>query len=461
MSAKASKDIIYAQSKAPWIGGPGTRLPWFIESFMSWTVALSMLGVSGYHYIRTIYVLPTLNSFKKMIVGGERSDKEDFPCWLEVTTSSRAEKSSEEDRYKQLVSYLQETTCKMTGWTSDELVKSIRGSEIARRLVSLALRPAASSSNETIQRQLLRIWPYLLRLPPPDAPSDFKFDVSVILPAYRERGTDVLLKLNRALKACQNPSRVEIVVVDAGDCVDLNDSLKEIKVTDWGSLRVVKFADGGGRGPCLNYGASQARGRLYAFVHSDTTLPPYWDAKIIKALDEQPNGVRANSCTFSFGIDTSEGGLNGGPLPPGIKAVETTANWRTHLYSLPYGDQTLSVPAVVFKYVGGFPDQCLMEDYELVSLLRRRSALLPTFGIVEKERLVVIGGIPAYCSPRRWQKFGILHVTFMNSKLVNLYAGGMSPDELFTRYYGRASPQRSSEMSPWEEELEDLVVDEI
>jgi hypothetical protein len=146
-------------------------------------------------------------------------------------------------------------------------------------------------------------------------------------------------------------------------------------------------------------------------------------------------------------------GLNGGPLPPGIKAVETTANWRTHMYSLPYGDQALSIPSVIFQYLGGFPDQCLMEDYELISLLRRRAALLPQWGVKEKEHIVIIGGTPALCSPRRWQKFGVLYVTFMNSRLVNLYASGNTPDSIFLHYYGLPPPHRSSSLAPWEEAL--------
>ena len=102
-----------------------------------------------------------------------------------------------------------------------------------------------------------------------------------------------------------------------------------------------------------------------------------------------------------------------------------------------------------------------MEDYELISLLRRRAALTPKFGIDERERLVIIGGTPAFCSPRRWQKFGVLYVTYMNSKVVNLYAGGMPPDELFMQYYGRPPPGRLSNVAPWEVELENLIVDEI
>jgi len=182
-------------------------------------------------------------------------------------------------------------------------------------------------------------------------------------------------KLTRwALQTCQNPKRVQVIlVINAGACESLEE---EAGCTQrWGDLRVVAFANGGGLGPCLNFGTREATGHLYTFCHSDTMQLLGWDVKIMNALTKKhfDGTTRANSCAFSFGFYTSEVGLNGGPYPPGIKALETTANMRTHMYSLLYGDQVISVPAVVFDYVGGFLDRCLMEDYELVSLLPRKT----------------------------------------------------------------------------------------
>ena len=104
-------------------------------------------------------------------------------------------------------------------------------------------------------------------------------------------------------------------------------------------------------------------------------------------------------------------------------------------------------------------DQCLMEDYELVAILRKRAALLPKMSSrFEKEELTIISGEPALCSPRRWQKFGVLYVTFMNSYLVNPYAFGMGPDALlFSLYYGQELPKRTSTLSPWEDGMHSLL----
>ena len=180
-------------------------------------------------------------------------------------------------------------------------------------------------------------------------------------------------------------------------------------------------------------------GRILAFLHSDTKLPVNWDSKLLKTFHRDPHDskpVRVNAAAFGFGVDTnglrrryssstghsssSSSSSNSStssvsPLssyyPPGLRAVQVTANLRCRLWSLPYGDQCLCVPADIFHHVGGYPHQCFMEDYELIALLRRRSALIHKFlhnndNSLEgnREALKIIPGPPALCSPRRWQR---------------------------------------------------------
>lgn len=423
------------------IGGPGTCLPRPVESLLSWILALTCLTVSGYHYLVSTFLSPLLQW------RSSRYDATCWPCWLPLTTASRSElnRKTPMERHQQLEAYLREVT-KNKEWSDEELVRVIRHDEIARRLASLAMRPTKDSlvSTTPLGQQLAKIWTALLQLPP--TCTDCRFDISLIVPAYRERGMDVANKLRNALVSCQHPNKIQVIIVDAGSCPSLKEEMNSLQEC-WGKLEIVTFQNGGGRGPCLNFGARHASGRVYTFCHSDTTLPPKWDIKIQTAL----SNPSANSCAFSFGIDTTGCSYP----PPGIKAVELSANIRTHLYSLPYGDQVLSVPSNVFDYVGGFPDQCLMEDYELVSLLRKRAAFGHKFAPLpdEKERLVIIPSPPALCSPRRWQQYGVLYVTYMNSKFVNLYASGLTPDGLFELYYQRPPPKRSSPLTPWEVNL--------
>ena len=341
--------------------------------------------------------------------------------------------------------------------------------------------------NHLLQR-LSKVWNQLLKLPalnesksfyripitdPPIAqrncrPNDayHAYKISLILPAFHENGSHLQVKLNKALDMACSPEEVEVIVVDAGECSDLEVLMKEPKgEKQWGRICILPFLSGGGRGPCLNHGANASTGRILTFCHSDTLLPLRWDDRIVKTLEHGNKDdedlrrldiTRANSCSFAFGIDTSSEGLSMSftssscnYFPPGLRAVEATANLRSCLYSLPYGDSTLSIHACVFHFLGGYPDQCLMEDYDLVSLLRLRGTLLGG------EKLFMMRGRPALCSPRRWQKFGVLHVTYMNSRLVNLYAGSMKigPNDLFRKYYGKDAPRRETQLSPWEVEL--------
>ena len=422
------------------------------------------------------------------------------------------------------------------------LIHVLRTDDICRRLASLAMRPYDPSKwpkihgvhqqqreqyphttttllrqfphNRLLQRMSI-FWKYLLVLPSieevksfyhlPTSPvtpvavsrnkkhvndCNYPYRISLILPAYREKGSHLLKKLIKALKLAQDPNEVEVVVVDAGGCSDLelllpltgngNESIDKDNddvnfKPSFGRLSIFSYKSGGGRGPCLNFGAHVATGRILTFCHSDTTMPEHWDAKIVNTLDSNDDRrKRVNSCAFSFGVDTSPEGLSmpfesstsssATYCPRGIRALEFFTNVRNYLFSLPYGDQVLSLHACVFHFIGGYPDQCLMEDYDLVSLLRRRAALFtPPYnsssGDIVQERLAIIAGAPALCSPRRWQKHGVLYVTFMNYKFVNMYAGRRktSPDDLFKLYYGSGAPKREAVESPWEVELKKIM----
>jgi len=178
------------------------------------------------------------------------------------------------------------------------------------------------------------------------------------------------------------------------------------------------------------------------------------------------------ACAFGFGVHHSDDrdGDTPQPFPPGIPTAVLAANLRCKWFSLPYGDQALSVPSSVFRHLGGFPDQSLMEDYEFVALLRARTqwsgevmAALAHAGVhagmkaapPEEERgIAILPGRPALCSVRRWTKFGVPNVTLINSTLVTLYASGrLTPDKLYRKYYSRACPAREVTESPWEIEL--------
>ena len=300
-----------------------------------------------------------------------------------------------------------------------------------------------SHAHLDLPKRLQHIWPQLLELPSIGTFRDYipsKLDKTAYPKCeFGEIGAGLVAKLEKARLACDSPELVEVVIVDAGNNTDLLVVLSESSY--WGKVQVISHQSGTGRGPTLNAGADVSKGQFLTFLHSDTLLPPSWDSKVRNCLTNKENTM----CAFSFGIDRSE---SVGALPPGVKAVETTANWRSHMYALPYGDQVLSISSSVLQYLGGYPYQCLMEDYELVALIRNRSMQLKKKDLDEK--LDIIGGDPALCSPRRWQKLGVLKVTYTNSYLVKLYNNGLDPEQLFRRYYGA---ETKLARSPWEIKL--------
>jgi len=273
------------------------------------------------------------------------------------------------------------------------------------------------------------------------------YEISLILPAYRERVSSIQTTLHQAWQNCVFPASVQVIVVDAGGCIgNLEDLLvgtdpnKETKQrAHWGDFRVVRYRGDRGRGPCQNFGAAYATGRLLTFLHSDTLLPPRWDAKVKATLlpttTTPPNPDSATTitqaCAFAFGHDTDH--LNGMPYPWGIRAVWLLGNFRAYLFSLPYGDHIISIPTAYFRHVGGYPDQPIMEDYELCDLLRQR-AKIPAL----RETLKIIPPPTGRCSVRRWQRFGVVYVTLVNALVVHRYVSGVwDAHDIFDYYYRR------------------------
>jgi hypothetical protein len=83
--------------------------------------------------------------------------------------------------------------------------------------------------------------------------------------------------------------------------------------------------------------------------------------------------------------------------------------------------------------MGGFPMQKIMEDYDLMDLLRQR-AKTPEL----QECWRIIGPPTGRCSVRRWQTFGVAYVTLVNALIVYRYSRrSWTADEVFDYYYKR------------------------
>ena len=220
--------------------------------------------------------------------------------------------------------------------------------------------------------------------------------LSVIIPCLDDGG-----RLGATLaRVMSEPGVDEVVVADGGS----RDHSARV-AREAGAVLTVSRP---GRGIQQNRGAGAASGGLFFFLHADALPPPGFPRIIRETLADQ--GVAA--AAFSLGLDR-EG------LRP--RLVCGGANLRARLFSLPYGDQGIFLRREVFEAAGGFPEQEIMEDFELMRRLRGRGRI-----VIRPERVTA--------SARRWQRLGYLRTTLVNQYMIAAYLLGAPPASLSRRY---------------------------
>lgn len=200
---------------------------------------------------------------------------------------------------------------------------------------------------------------------------------SIIIPTLNEEA--VLEAHLEALHQLCAPIDCELLIVDGGS------SDQTIAIAQrYGRVLTAER----GRARQMNAGATQARGEVLLFLHADTQLPRNAFMAIGQALHDP--AVVGGAFRLRFDCQT---------LPYRLVAYST--NLRSRLSKIFTGDQAYFVRAKGFRAIGGYPDQCLMEDLEIVRLLRKigRFVLLTEY---------------VTTSARRHTRLGLLHsVLFM------------------------------------------------
>ena len=164
----------------------------------------------------------------------------------------------------------------------------------------------------------------------------------------------------------------------------------------------------GGRGPQLHAGALAAKADWFLFLHDDTQLAPNW-AEFTGASLHDPD------CAYYFKLAFDAEGL-------APRWVALWANWRSRRLGLPYGDQGLLISARLYRQIGGYPSDPLMEDVGIACKLRGKLRPLP---------------VTALTCAARYEQEGWLRRSTANLWLVALYFAGVSPQRLSTRYRRR------------------------
>lgn len=227
-----------------------------------------------------------------------------------------------------------------------------------------------------------------------------KMGISVIVPVFREAKT-----INGFLETVQrifpSPDN-EIIVVDGSP---EGETLSAIHLP-----RIRKFGSGKGRARQMNRGAAMAKGRILLFLHADTRLPGNAAGVIIRLLSRYP-GLAGGA--FSLGIDEDR-------FP--LKVIEWSANLRSRLTRVPYGDQSIFLRKANFDRMGGFREIPIMEDLELMTRIRKQGGRIHI--LTQK----------SVTSSRRWRKEGIAFCTLRNWLIRVLYHLGVSADRLAAFY---------------------------
>jgi rSAM/selenodomain-associated transferase 2 len=214
--------------------------------------------------------------------------------------------------------------------------------------------------------------------------------VSVIIPVYNEEAA-----IGEALSSLPVNDSTEVIVVDGGSSDGTVGLAKQF------SVKLVHTTKN--RALQMNAGASEATGDVLLFLHADTIL----ENDGLKAVQDCAGGGCVGGC-FTQKIDSDR---------IIYRVIEASGNLRAKLSKVFYGDQAIFVRKDVFHRMGGFNNVDLFEDVIFSKKLRT-------------EGKVTVLPDRACCSPRRWEKQGLVRATLINWLVTVGFMLGVSPMRL-------------------------------
>jgi hypothetical protein len=146
----------------------------------------------------------------------------------------------------------------------------------------------------------------------------------------------------------------------------------------------------GSRAKSLNAGASLTQRPILWFLHADSRITTRNLEGLIKALQCKPNALHY----FDLAIDT-----NGYSL---FRLNAWSANWRSRIFGVPFGDQGFCISRNMFEKIGGYPENLAYgEDLKFVWKARQNG--------IHLNRIPV----PLMTSGRRYSMHGWLRTTVL------------------------------------------------
>jgi rSAM/selenodomain-associated transferase 2/rSAM/selenodomain-associated transferase 1 len=228
--------------------------------------------------------------------------------------------------------------------------------------------------------------------------------VSIVIPALDEARAIV------GTLAALQPSRAaghEVIVVDGGS-VDATVALAA-PLAD----RVSSAARG--RARQMNAGAAAATGDILLFLHADSRLPADGVATLLREMGR--SGRRWGR------FDVAIAGR-----ARALRCVEALMNLRSRATGIATGDQAIFVERALFREIGGYPDQPLMEDIELSRRLKRAAGS----PLCLRQRVVT--------SARRWERHGPWRTVIAMWRWRFAYWRGARPADLAAEYGAGRTP---------------------
>ena len=233
--------------------------------------------------------------------------------------------------------------------------------------------------------------------------------LTIVMPVLNEAaGIDAALMALTPLRA----RGARVVVADGGSSDDTVARARRVE-----GVKVIQAPRG--RAAQMNAGAQAvaaapgglpavgARNAILLFLHADTTLPAAAETALQAACAAGVPWGR-----FDVSIVGASAWF---PL------VSTLMNWRSRLSGIATGDQAIFVQAALFRRLGGFADQPLMEDIELSRRLRR---IAPPACLTAR----------VATSGRRWESRGVWRTIWLMWRLRWRYWRGAAPEVLARAY---------------------------